>query len=138
MQIVVKMKRSLLGFCCGFPFPGTDCSNPGKVCTGYFSSNPHSLTCQSHAQASCYVDLPATSAEPQPFPPFDAPSSPEEASSAVGSLESLICDVNFSEVDILTIHFLDQKQINRVFHLVDSCRFSHPDAKKNNLKLTCS
>ena len=96
----------------------------------YFSLTPPSLTCQFHAQASCYVDLPATSAEPQRFPPFDAPSSPEEASSAVGSRESLICDVNFGDVDVLTIHFLNQKQVNRVFHLVNSCIFSHPDVNR--------
>ena len=54
------------------------------------------LTCQFRAQASCSVDPPATSAEPQHFPPFAAPSSPEEASSAVGSLGSLLCNVHLN------------------------------------------
>ena len=79
------------------------------------------LTCQFHVQASCYVDLLATSVEPQHFPPFGAPSSPEEASSAVGSLGSLLCHVNFGHVDVLTIYFFNQKQVNRVFHFVDTC-----------------
>ena len=150
-----KMRETSPGFCCGFPFPDTGCSGPGRVCTGCTLLNSYHgyslsfgsiltcqfhffgsiLTCQFHAQAFCYVDLPATSVEPLHFPPFGEPSSPEEASSAVGSLGSLLCHVNFGQVDVLTIYFFHQKQVNRVFHFVNACRFSHPDVKRSGAHL---